>query len=97
MRQEFNSALAVVMGYTVAYPPGITGLNTQSIVGGVQQMTKITETEISILVTLSLDRDTTPGQEPGTKTRLRRHKMILAYRYPIMHIGSTVLANDQAR
>lgn len=97
MRQEFNSALAVATGYTVAYPPGITGLNTQSTTGGVQHEMKITETEMSILVTLYLDRDTICEAELVTRTRLRRHIMIRVYKYPIMDIGSNEFANDQAR
>ena len=52
---EFNSALAVATRYTVEYPPGITGLSMQSTAGGVQHVMKMKETEMSILVTLSLD------------------------------------------
>ena len=97
MRQEFNSAHAVITEYTVTYPPGITGLSTQSTAGGIQHVTKMTKTEMSILVTLFVERDTDFREELGTTARLRRREIIRAYKYPIMHIGSTELANDQIR
>ena len=54
------------------------------------------KTEISTLVTLVVDCDVTFAEKPGTWTRLRRRKIIRVYRYPMMHMGNTELANVQA-
>ena len=68
----------------------------QSMAAGIQHRTKMMKTEISILVTLVVDCDVMFAEKPDNWTRLRKRKIILVYRYPMMHMGNTELANVQA-